>query len=495
MPQGHGSAILHKREISVKLAQAVLACIRKYQLLQPGDRVGIAVSGGADSVALLRLLNALRPELGIVASVIHLNHKLRGDESDKDEAFVVELAAKYGYEIFCGAGDVKAFAAEKKLSVEAAARQLRYEFFISKLRDGYFNKVATAHTIDDQAETVLLKLARGAWTRGLAGIYPKVAATHFDFAQGRLQPSAISSVSVDCAIVRPLLHSTRRQLGEYLAKIGQDWREDSSNRDLRHTRNRVRHGILPRMAEHINPAVYEVLAETAEIARAEEEYWAGEIGRLLPELWSNTETGGWLNSTQLRRMPLAVRRRLVRAAAESLGLKLGFGHVEEVIAIQDGGTVALPGDWLVCSEHADVVFSRQLDGLDISEYEYELPVPGRVRVPEADIILQAVVLDHPQISGEYRSEHLIDPSAMTGRLMVRPWRAGERFWPAHTREPKKIKELLQNMNITGTDKKTWPVAASGDEVVWVKGLGVRRDFQAKGESGVLIRELELQCDD
>lgn len=491
MPQGHGSAILHKREIPVKLAQAVLTYIRKYQLLQPGDRVGIAVSGGADSVALLRLLNALRPQLGIVASVVHLNHKLRGDESDKDEAFVAELAAKHGYELFCGASDVKAFAAEKKLSVETAARQLRYEFFISKLRDGHFNKVATAHTIDDQAETVLLKLARGAGTRGLAGIYPKVAVTHFDFAQGRLQPSAISSASADCAIVRPLLSSTRKQLQEYLAEIGQNWREDSSNRDLRHTRNRVRHGILPRMAEHMNPAVCEVLAETAEIARAEEEYWAGEIGRLLPGLWSNTETRGWLNSPQLRRMPLAVRRRLVRTAAESLGLKLGFSHVEEVNAIQDGGMVVLPGDWLVCSEHGDIVFSREFCGLKISEYDYELPVPGRVRVPEAGILLEALVLADPEISGKYRRERLFDPSAMKGGLIVRPWRAGERFWPAHTKEPKKIKELLQNMNITGTDKKTWPVVASGAEVVWVKGLGVRRDFQAKGESGVLIRELEL----
>jgi tRNA(Ile)-lysidine synthase len=490
MPQGHGSAILHKREIPVKLAQAVLTYIRKYQLLQPGDKVGIAVSGGADSVALLRLLNALRPELGIVASVLHLNHKLRGDESKKDEAFVGELAAKHGYELFCGASDVKAFAAEKKLSVETAARQLRYDFFISKLRDGCFNKVATAHTMDDQAETVLLKLARGAGTRGLAGIYPKVAATHYDFAQGTLQPSAISSASGDCAIVRPLLCSTRKQLEEYLAEIGQNWREDSSNRDLRHTRNRVRHGILPRMAEHINPAVCEVLADTAEIARAEEEYWAGEIDRLLPELWSNTDTGGCLNSTQLRRTPLAVRRRLVRAAAESLGLKLGFGHVEEVIAIQDGGTVALPGDWRVYSEHGDIVFSRE-PGLGISEYEYELPVPGRVRVPEAGILLEALAVDDPEISDRYRSEHLLDPSAMKGGLMVRPWRAGERFWPTHTKEPKKIKELLQNMNITGRDKKTWPVVASGDEVVWVKGLGVRRDFQAKGESGVLIRESEL----
>src|ERR1700690_1055627 len=214
------------------LAQKVLGYVRKHELLRAGGRVGVAVSGGADSVGLLRILLELRGELGIVLSVAHLNHKLRGEESDADEVFVRALAAAHGLEIVCASRDVKSYSAERKLSLEAGAREVRYEFFREAL--GKLDRIATAHTLDDQAETVLMKLARGAGTRGLAGIYPKV----------RIQHSALSTQLGAKAVVRPLLSVRRQRMVEYLGAIVQDWREDSSNRDLRHTRNRVRHGIL-----------------------------------------------------------------------------------------------------------------------------------------------------------------------------------------------------------------------------------------------------------
>ena len=168
-----------------KLAQSVLSDIHNKDLLRPGDRVGVAVSGGADSVALLRLMIELRSELGIVLSVIHLNHNLRGPESDADEQFVRELAAAHRLEFICENRDVRAYATAKKVGLEAAARKVRYEFF-GELLSGNLDRIATGHTLDDQAETVLLKFMRGAGTRGLAGIYPRVAISN--------QRSAVSSV-------------------------------------------------------------------------------------------------------------------------------------------------------------------------------------------------------------------------------------------------------------------------------------------------------------
>ena len=156
------------------LAQKVFSHIRQQDLLKPGDRVGAAVSGGADSVALLRLFLELRKELGVVLSVVHFNHKLRGAEADRDENFVAELARQHKLEFHCGCGDVAAFAAEQHIGLEAGARRLRYAYFRSLLSKGGVNRIATAHTLDDQAETVLLRLARGAGTRGLAGIYPRL---------------------------------------------------------------------------------------------------------------------------------------------------------------------------------------------------------------------------------------------------------------------------------------------------------------------------------
>jgi tRNA(Ile)-lysidine synthase len=476
-----------------KLAQTVLGYVRKHELLRAGDRVGAAVSGGADSVALLRILLELRQELGIVLSVVHLNHKLRAEESEADEQFVRELAAANGLEVICGSRDVKGYATEKKLSVEAAARELRYEFFREAV-EGIMDRIATAHTLDDQAETVLMKLARGAGTRGLAGIYPEVAISY--------QPSAVSRTRDQSprakAVVRPLLAVRRERLIDYLGELRLTWREDSSNRDLRYTRNRIRHGILPRLEEHVNPSVREALAEAAKIARGEEEYWEDEVMRLLPLVWMRTERGGKLHRNRLEEFGLAVQRRLVRAAGESLGLGLGFRHVEEVLALrEEGARSSLPGDWAVSLQKGELRF--EVVSQTPPGYRYELSVPGEVLISEAGITVKALAVDS---AGEGSNpERLLDWKHAQRGLVVRNWHAGERFWPSHTKEPKKIKELLQDRHITGDEKKKWPLVASGDEIVWVMGLGVRRDLRATDGNGVLIQISDagdsrfLDCED
>ena len=457
-----------------ELAKGILKNVRKHELLRASGRVGVAVSGGADSVGLLRILLELRGELGIVLSVVHLNHKLRGGESDADEEFVCGLAGAHGLEVVCESRNVKAYAAEKKLSLEAAAREVRYEFFRDALAHG-LDRIATAHTLDDQAETVLMKLARGAGTRGMAGIYPEVSIRH----------SALSTQHSAKAIVRPLLGTRRERLIEYLGEIGQSWREDSSNRDLRHTRNRVRHGILPRLEENVNPAVREALAEAAEIARGEEEFWAGEIARLLPGVWKRTDSGGALNCGRLAEFGRALRRRVVRACCESLGLGLDFRHVEEVLSLRDEAAQAsLPQDWSVCLQKGELRFKLASD--PVSGYKYELAVPGEVLVSEARVRVTAVRVES---AGAGSGLELLDCKHALQGLIVRNWRAGERFWPAHTKEPTKIKELLQDRHITGDEKKLWPVVECGGEIVWVRGLGVRRDLIALNGSGVLIQDI------
>jgi tRNA(Ile)-lysidine synthase len=461
-----------------KLSHSVLSYVRRHELLHPGDRVGVAVSGGADSIALLRLMVELRQELGIVLSVVHFNHKLRGAESDADEQFVSKLAAMHQLELIFDAGDVRQYAADKKMSLETAARTTRYEFFERCLRDSSLDKIATAHTLDDQAETVLMKLARGAGTRGLSGIYPRI--TQLPASNGHAK-----------AIVRPLLAINRSDLEKYLSEIGQCWREDSSNRDLRHTRNRVRHGILPRLERHLNPSVREVLAETAEIARAEEDYWGHEIARLLPQAWMQSQEGGSLHASQFDSLPLAVRRRLVRAAGELLGLNLDFRHVEEVLALHgEGESVSLPGGWIVRRHKLELQFEPECD--EAADYQYELPVPGKVVVGEVGLMIEARMVQEAQGSQMYDPEQLLDVALLGSKLIVRNWRAGERFWPLHTKEPRKIKEFLQDRHVTGGEKKQWPVIANGNEIVWLRGFGVRRDFQSKAKGGgVLIRDVPI----
>jgi tRNA(Ile)-lysidine synthase len=472
-----------------ELAQTVLAYIRKHDLLKPGDRVAVAVSGGADSVALLCLLAELRGELGIVLAAIHFNHKLRATDSDQDEQFVAGLAHRLRLESQSETGDVTAHAKEKHLSVETAARKLRYEYFQRLLRENQFNRIATAHTLDDQAETVLLKLIRGAGTRGMAGIYPKLVA---DF-EG-------------AAIIRPLLDIRRKDIEAYLADIQQAWREDKSNRDLRHSRNRVRHGILPRLERNLNPAVYETLAETAEVARAEEDYWSGKVAQLLSTVWENSLTpktlGGALNLKTLTDLPLALQRRVIRGAAESLGLKLEFRQVEEILETAfpsqqsaDSPThksMLLPNQWKVSRQKSELHFECQTRTGGPSDYEYSLPIPGSIDVPELGSRFESKFVGRNAVQG-YNPEHLFDPGLLAKELTVRNWRPGDRFWPAHSKAPRKIKELLQDRQVTGTERKLWPIVLSGDEIIWLRGFPAPAKLQPQENSSqtLLLQELPL----
>jgi tRNA(Ile)-lysidine synthase len=466
-----------------RLQQAVLEYVRKHELLRAGDRVGVAVSGGADSVALLRLLLELRKELGIVLSAVHFNHKLRGAESDEDESFVAQLAKRHKLEIHSQSGDVAGHAAEKHLSLETAAREMRYQYFRRLLREGGLNRITTGHTLDDQAETVLLKIVRGAGGRGLAGIYPQLKVNSSQLSALGSQPE---QKKTDASIIRPLLGIRRKELEPYLLELGQSWREDGSNRDLRHMRNRMRHGVLPRLERYLNPAVREALAETAEIARAEEEYWEKEVARILPLVWE----GSALSVSALAGLPLALRRRVIRATSESLGLRLDLQHVEEILAVCSEGPkfTVLPGGWVVSRLKGRLQFERQPAAS--ADYEYSLPVPGSVDIRETQSRIETVLVPGNAAEG-YNPEDLLDQSLLGSELRVRNWRPGDRFWPAHTKASKKIKELLVERKVVGPERKLWPVVVSGRDVVWMRGFPAPARLRPREGNRVLIRELDL----
>jgi tRNA(Ile)-lysidine synthase len=616
------------------LAERVLGHIRREELLRAGDRVGVAVSGGIDSVALLRLLVELRQELGIVLSVVHFNHRLRGAESDADQEFVAGLACEHELEFHAASGDAAQLAAEEHSGVEAAARELRYGFFRELLGSSetpeaegtvgakaqnseviyrsagsaaphkgipqglkpasvskpigtaeavpfpipiqpsaeapqtILNKIATGHTLDDQAETVLMRVIRGTGMRGLGGIYPRIVVEHED-GEGHGE------------IVRPLLGIRRRELEQYLVDLKQPWREDSSNADSRFTRNRLRKLVLPLLEREFNPSVVQGFSELAEIARDEEDYWENEISGWLGTVvqWSQPEwasgllgfdrahglvqilpldspgldeadeteasaTGvvetprgvrggasgqGVLRSAQddrdlrleqpgpavmnasvsrpwLLTEPKAVQRRVLKAIGEQAGIPLEFKHIEEILrfAGEDGSAgkeLSLLLGWKIRREPEAMVFiTPDLRRQErIPDYEYPLAVPGRAFVAEAGVVIEALLVT-PEMAlesqfAEYNPQQLLHAELLraelvSGRLMVRNWRPGDRFWPAHTKAPKKIKELLQGRHVAQPERRLWPVAVSGNEIVWMRGFPVPAALMAKaGQEAVLIREV------
>ena len=300
--------------------------------IKPGDRICVAVSGGADSVALLLTLHAAnaakRDSLGVGLSAVHINHNLRGEESNADQQFVEDLCIALDIPLHLHHADIPARIATKKESLEEAARNARYDFFNTLLASGHADSVLTAHTLDDQAETVLMKLLRGAWTEGLSAIHPVITLT-----KGK--------------ILRPFLQTRRAEIEFFLKSINQPWREDSTNTDTAFTRNKIRHELLPQFRTY-NPNLDQTLANLAELAREEESRWQTELSRILPQLLlpgKPVRGGGRAVSTapgqsavsieldRLRALDPALRRRVLRAAARQLGARLNFDETSRLLAL------------------------------------------------------------------------------------------------------------------------------------------------------------------
>jgi tRNA(Ile)-lysidine synthase len=305
--------------------------------IKPGDRLTIAISGGADSVALLLTLHAAnstaRDSLGVGLSAVHVHHGLRGAEADADQQFVEDLCIGLDIPLHLHQANVPNRIAQTRAdgdpeTIEEAARNVRYEFFANLLASGHADSILTAHTLDDQAETVLMKLLRGAWTEGLSAIHPIVT-----LPKGK--------------ILRPFLQTRRADIEAFLKQSNQPWREDSTNTDTAFTRNKIRHELLPQLRIY-NPNLDQALANLAELAREEESRWQTELNRILPQLLlpgKPVRGGGRTVSTapgqsavsieldRLRALDPALRRRVLRAAARQLGARLSFDETSRLLAL------------------------------------------------------------------------------------------------------------------------------------------------------------------
>ncbi|MGH9375314.1 MAG: tRNA lysidine(34) synthetase TilS [Terriglobia bacterium] len=430
------------------------------RLFVPGERVGAAVSGGPDSILLLDFLKQFARKHGLVLSVVHLNHCLRGADSDADQKFVSEAAARLDLPFIGEQADVGRAARAKGRNVEAAARELRYRFFFSLVHQNRLDKVATAHTANDQAETILLRLIRGSGSRGLAGIYPVL----------------------EEKIVRPFLSLTRPEIEAEVERRGLAFRIDKSNFDPRFTRNRVRQQLLPMIEREFNPAVIAVLNEFARRCREDEDYL---------EQQAREAAGPWrirqgseerIPVRPLAQFPPAIQRRILRqmmTAARGNIRGITALHVEAArdLAIhgQSGKSLVLPGnlearrefEWLILS-------SRPLrTGQAVSHgYSVAIEPPSAVSLPQVGLKLTFRLVENVTCAGSeksynYREASCIDYDKLSGPLILRNWRAGDTYALSTTRKPHRLKELLLTHKISISRRRLWPVLLSGAEIVWV----------------------------
>jgi tRNA(Ile)-lysidine synthase len=473
------------------LHRRVLATIRRCHMLGAGERVGVAVSGGADSVALLRILEDLRGKLGITLCVLHFNHQLRGAESDADEAFVSALAQKYGVQCFSTRQGVAAEAKRHGWNLEDAGRRLRYEFFSRIAQEAGASKIATAHTADDQAETVLARIIRGAGLKGIGSIQPK------------REP-----------IVRPLLDVRRQELREYLAERGQDWREDASNQDLRQLRARLRHQLLPRLERDFSPAIVERLCSLSDLARSEDAFWTAFIQERFECMVKESTSGFSIRAKDLlspmRVSPagispegdpsLAATRRLIRymhSGVSGVQGQLSREDVERVIELaakaRSGRHLELPGNVMVEREFDNLVFRREgkrarmLAHLRTStssrSYEYEVRLPSAglttVSIPELGRSLCLKLIDWPMRERDTRyDKNVLDAERLSSPLLIRNWKPGDAYRPFGRRQSRKLKQMFLAERVAVAERALWPVLTSAGRVAWAERMPVAAEFSA-----------------
>ncbi len=423
------------------MIERVASFIERHRMFASGRRVGVAVSGGADSVCLLETLLELAPRWNLRLTVLHLDHGLRGEESREDARFAARLAARHGLPFELGEAHL-AGPAGNGVNLEEAAREARRGFFLEQLGRGAIDRVALGHTRSDQAETVLFRLLRGTGPRGLAAMAPLRAD----------------------GIVRPLLCVSREEVREHLRARGIAWREDSSNLDPRFARNRIRHQLLPALAREWNPEFEAALARLAAVMRDEEDWWENELGRLAPAFFSGSPPEVILDAARLTALHPAAARRLVRRALDTVRAgapPLGFEHVEQVLELAlrpaGDGRLMLPGadvmrsfDWIRLAPPAPAGAGRP-------DYSVAVRAPGPVAIPGAGRTL----LVEPEEKGQ----------PLPAALEIRNWRPGDAYQPTGRREPVKLKTLFQEARIPLWERRGWPVLSAGGRIVWAKRFG------------------------
>lgn len=454
------------------MQEKVQKTIEKYQLLEEGERVVLAVSGGPDSVALLHVLLNLAPLYHLSLHVAHLNHMFRGEEARADAVFVAALAQSYRLPATIASRDVPALRRKARLSAQEAARKARYQFLEEVARATGAQKIALGHQADDQAETVLLNFLRGSGLAGLGGMPPR---------RGKF--------------IRPLIEVTRKEIETYNAYHHLSFREDASNQKPLYLRNRLRHELFPLLLRY-NPRLIETLLRSASILQEENAYLEAEAQKAFLLLTEN-QAGRLSLSLAFLSYPPALQRRLVRLAYETLlpeSKGLSFAQVEKVRTVAQGETgksVLLPQGVKAVKSYGKIVFTLLPEKKE--EFCLPLQVPGETCLfPFLNKKMGASFFpwDLDKKISPSPHEAYLDLAQVSLPLWVRSRRPGDVFWPLGAPGRKKLKDFLIDARVPRAEREKIPLVANKQEIVWVAGLRPGHPFRVTRDTKQVLH-LEL----
>ncbi len=458
------------------LENRVCQFMRLHGLVAPGQKVLVGISGGPDSLCLTYVLLQLRASLGLVVYLAHLDHGLRGQESEADAEYVSELAASLGVPCTIEKRDVGAYARERRLSLEEAAREVRYAFLARTARSLGVDVVAVGHTQDDQVETVLLHILRGSGTSGLAGLRP-------------LQNLEIGGQRI--RLVRPLLALTHREAKEYCHQLKLSPRTDSSNRSLRMLRNRVRHRLLPALKEY-NQAISTSLLRLAEIAAEDQEYLEREGAFAFNRVASRAGQAIQLDKAGFRSLPSALQRQVVRVAIGQLcgTLKdIESRHIRKVLEALDrptGRKINLPYGLVFAIDYGCYRISRgspQESAWPAIEGEFLVAVPGLTRCPGWTV--EAAILPADAVDLKIESDPwtgFFDARSAGTDIVMRSLRRGDRFQPLGMPQFKTAAEFLLDAKVPAAARLRVPILVTPAGLIWLAGQRIDERFKVTPDS-------------
>jgi tRNA(Ile)-lysidine synthase len=442
--------------------------IARYRMFEPGQRVGVAVSGGADSVFLLYALRGIGARL----SVIHIEHGIRGAASIADSEFVAGLARSLELPVHIRQADVPAMGG----NLEEAARNVRQAFYAELIASGAVDRVATGHTRSDQAETVLYRILRGSGLTGLSGILPVTRE----------------------GLVRPLLEIDRNEIEAWLRERNIAWREDQTNQDRTYARNRLRHEVLPLLRKDFNPQLDLALANLATLARDEEAYWDSELAGHQPPIPQPQV----IAVTELANVPPALARRRVRqAAALALGnpRSLDFAHVERVLEMarsQDGHDRFQAPGLDVCRSFDLIRLAPTGRPVTDCGFLFAVQVPGSVELPGSltRITLQVIEKEAAPRPCATVVDELDWQRVRRGRsapsLELRNWRPGDQYRRVGQSKPEKIKFFFQEARIPLWERGNWPIITYDETILWARRFGPAAEFATRPETSSILQVAE-----
>jgi tRNA(Ile)-lysidine synthase len=432
---------------------------RRRRLLNEKGKIVAAVSGGVDSMVLLDLLMREREALGVNLIIAHFNHQLRGDESDADEQFVAQRAQHYGIELYVDRANTAEVARHLRLGIQETARNLRYDFFTKLLESSGYDAIATAHNADDNAETVLFNLFRGAGVQGLSGI---------------------PVVRQDKKIIRPLLFARRSEIEQYAEAERITFRTDSSNEKDTYTRNLLRHQVLPLIRDQINPGIIETLQRSSELFRELEVYLTYSARTALDVVATHqSETEITLSIPRLRSHPVLLQQYVVILAAQAVtGRRPDYEEVTRTLELTEG----LTGSWVMLTEHQGVY--RDRDALVFrpmqTPAEFRIVILQSHRYEFNDFRFSSELIEgngwKPTQGGstEYIDADILPP----GHLVLRTWSEGDWFVPLGMKSRKKISDFFVDAKIPLYEKRSYPILETQEgTVVWLCGQRIDDRFK------------------